>query len=146
MELAGVRELVLLAEEDARLEDQRLFLNLAAAYARLEKLVERVRPEAIATLAYEGGHPDHDSCSVLGARLGEQFGLKVWEAPLYWRGDGTTMQVQRFICESGDEAAVEIDERRVGAEAGDVRAVCVAGGFSADLRCTARGGASAGEV
>ena len=110
MELAGVRELVLLAEEDARLEDQRLFLNLAAAYARLEKLVERVRPEAIATLAYEGGHPDHDSCSVLGARLGEQFGLKVWEAPLYWRGDGTAMQVQRFICESGDEAAVEIGE------------------------------------
>ena len=84
-ELAGVRELVLLAEEDSRLEDQRLFLNLAAAYARLEKLVERVRPEAIATLAYEGGHPDHDSCSVLGARLGEQFGVKVWEAPLYSR-------------------------------------------------------------
>ena len=90
MQLAGVRELVLLAEEDSRLEDQRLFLNLAAAYERLEKLVERVRPEAIATLAYEGGHPDHDSCSVLGARLGEQFGLPVWEAPLYhWgmRGD-----------------------------------------------------------
>ena len=86
MRLAGVRELVLLAEEDSRLEDQRLFLNLAAAYARLEKLVERVRPEAIATLAYEGGHPDHDSCSVLGARLGEQFGVKVWEAPLYSRG------------------------------------------------------------
>jgi LmbE family N-acetylglucosaminyl deacetylase len=87
MRLAGVRELVLLAEEDRRLEDQRLFLNLAAAYGRLEKLVERVRPEAIATLAYEGGHPDHDSCSVLGARMGEQFGVKVWETPLYWRSD-----------------------------------------------------------
>lgn len=114
MQLAGVRELVLLAEEDSRLEDQRLFLNLAEAYARLEKLVERVRPEAIATLAYEGGHPDHDSCSVLGARLGAQFGLPVWEAPLYTRGydsksDGIDeLRVQRFIYETGDEAMVEI--------------------------------------
>ena len=37
MQVAGVRELVLLAEEDARLEDQRLFLHLAAAYERLAK-------------------------------------------------------------------------------------------------------------
>ena len=87
MAVAGVRELVLLAEEDSRLEDQRLFLNLAAAYGRLEKLVERVRPEAIATLAYEGGHPDHDSCSLLGARLGARFGVPVWEAPLYSGGE-----------------------------------------------------------
>jgi LmbE family N-acetylglucosaminyl deacetylase len=83
MQVAGVRELVLLAEADSRLEDQRLFLNLAAAYEQLEMLAERVRPEAIATLAYEGGHPDHDSCSLLGARLGERFALPVWEAPLY---------------------------------------------------------------
>jgi len=91
MQVAGVRELVLLAEEDSRLEDQRLFLNLAAAYGRLEKLVERVRPEAIATLAYEGGHPDHDSCSLLGARLGERFALPVWEAPLYHWANAETL-------------------------------------------------------
>jgi len=106
LRLAGVRELVLLAEEDSRLEDQRLFLNLAAAYARLEKLVERVRPEAIATLAYEGGHPDHDSCSVLGARLGEQFGVKVWEAPLYSRGCETSSKdtaVDSALVEGGQE-------------------------------------------
>jgi N-acetylglucosamine malate deacetylase 2 len=138
MRMAGVRELVLLAEEDSRLEDQRLFLNLAAAFGQLEKLVERVRPEAIATLAYEGGHPDHDSCSLLGARLGEQFGVPVWEAPLYTRGDrdrtlmratkfadpalakrrqmwatrggrdGDDLRLQQFICESGGEMVVEI--------------------------------------
>jgi LmbE family N-acetylglucosaminyl deacetylase len=100
-QLAGVRELVLLAEEDSRLEDQRLFLNLAAAYERLEKLVERVRPEAIATLAYEGGHPDHDSCSFLGARLGERFALPVWEAPLYnWADAGAVGKVCK-IARSG---------------------------------------------
>jgi N-acetylglucosamine malate deacetylase 2 len=83
--VSPVRELVLLAEADARLEDQRLFLNLAAAYEQLIELAERTRPEAIATLAYEGGHPDHDSCSVLGARLGERLQVPVWEAPLYHR-------------------------------------------------------------
>jgi LmbE family N-acetylglucosaminyl deacetylase len=103
--------LVLLADEDARLEDQRLFLNLGAAYEALARLMERVRPEAIATLAYEGGHPDHDSCSVLGARLGEQFGVPVWEAPLYsrsCRAPAPVPLIQRFICETGDEVAVEI--------------------------------------
>jgi N-acetylglucosamine malate deacetylase 2 len=82
-QVAGVSELVLLAEED-----QRLFLNLAAAYGLLEELAARVRPQAIATLAYEGGHPDHDSCSLLGARLGARLGVPVWEAPLYNRSQG----------------------------------------------------------
>ena len=91
-QVAGVRELVLLAEEDGRLEDQRLFLNLAAAYGLVAKVAERVRPEAIATLAYEGGHPDHDSCSVLGARLGERLAVPVWEAALYARGQLSKLQ------------------------------------------------------
>jgi LmbE family N-acetylglucosaminyl deacetylase len=124
-ELAGVSELALLAEEEERLEDQRLFLNLGTAYARLERLAERVRPEAIATLAYEGGHPDHDSCSLLAARLGGQFAVPVWEAPVYWRENGGaagsaaggeqwqaggegTLRVQRFIHESGAEVEVEM--------------------------------------
>jgi LmbE family N-acetylglucosaminyl deacetylase len=115
MQAVGVRELVLLAEADERLEDQRLFLNLGAAYARLQELVERKRPEAIATLAYEGGHPDHDSCSLLAAGLGERFSVPVWETPVYARescgaGGESGMLVQRFLCESGDEATVEISE------------------------------------
>ncbi len=85
-QVVGIRELVLLAEEDVRLEDQRLFLNLAAAYELVAKVAERVRPEAIATLAYEGGHPDHDCCSLLGARLGARLGVPVWETAVYARG------------------------------------------------------------
>ncbi|MGC2211029.1 MAG: PIG-L family deacetylase [Candidatus Korobacteraceae bacterium] len=101
-QVAGVRELVLLAEEDGRLgghqferhrfEDQRLFLNLAAAYELAAKVAERVRPEAIATLAYEGGHPDHDCCSLLGARLGARLGVPVWETALYARGKVSKVQ------------------------------------------------------
>ena len=116
MGAAGVRELVLLADEEPRLEDQRLFLNLGVAYERLAELAGRLRPEAIATLAYEGGHPDHDSCSVLGSRLGSELTIPVWEAPLYHRGleDGTgggaerPITVQRFIRKTGDETRLEI--------------------------------------
>jgi LmbE family N-acetylglucosaminyl deacetylase len=132
MRVVGVRELVMLAQEDARLEDQRLFLNLEAAYGLLLPLADRVRPEAIATLAYEGGHPDHDSCNLLGARLGERLKVPVWEAPLYRRtytgeaqraagasgnaslptaagADGEPeLRVQQFVCENGSEARVEI--------------------------------------
>jgi LmbE family N-acetylglucosaminyl deacetylase len=118
---APLRELVLLAEEDGRLEDQRLFLNLPVAYELLLKLAGRVHPEAIATLAYEGGHPDHDSCSVLGARLGEHRKVPVWEAPLYNRAGGADKpRVQQFPCESGAEAQVEITE----AELARKRAMC----------------------
>jgi len=118
MGMAGVHELVMLADQDPRLEDQRLFLNLVPAYERLKRLVERVRPESIATLAYEGGHPDHDSCSLLGARLGERYGVPVWEAPLYhWGhqqqrngdvgGEGE-LRVQEFLYETGCEAELEV--------------------------------------
>jgi len=117
--LAGVRELVLLAESDARLVDQRLFLNLSAAYALLEKIVERVRPETIATLAYEGGHPDHDCCSLLGALLGKKLGVPVWEAPLYHRAGGAgidsakadpegSLRLQQFVEENGSEMLLKI--------------------------------------
>lgn len=115
LQAVGVGAPILLGDEDARLEDQRLFLNLDAAWALLVPLVERTGPEAIATLAYEGGHPDHDSCSVLAARLGERLGVPVWEAAVYSRGgsapgeDGR-LTMQRFLAESGEEAAVEISE------------------------------------
>lgn len=114
MKAAGVGAPVLLADQDARLEDQRLFLNLGAAYPLLASLVERVQPEAIATLAYEGGHPDHDSCSLLAARLGARFGVPVWEAAVYCRANGDDgvgeMQVQSFLRDSGEEVRVEISD------------------------------------
>ena len=115
----GVREIFLLADEDCGtqgqrlngqvLEDQRLFLNLGTAYGLLEELAERTKPEAIATMAHEGGHPDHDSCSVLAARLGERLGVPVWEAPLYHRAAGEAApQMQTFMRENGTEAQVEM--------------------------------------
>jgi LmbE family N-acetylglucosaminyl deacetylase len=115
MQAVGVGAPVLLADEDARLEDQRLFLNLDVAWALLLPMAEKTKPEAIATLAYEGGHPDHDSCSLLSARLGKRLGVPVWETAVYSRGAAAPGEVgppmvQRFLVESGEEAAVAISE------------------------------------
>jgi len=113
MDVAGVRQLVLLADEDPCLEDQRLFLNLDAAYRLLEPLIRRLQPEAIATLAYEGGHPDHDSCGLLAWRLGKDFSIPVWETPIYSResvNGESRLRVQQFIVQTGNESAVAISE------------------------------------
>jgi LmbE family N-acetylglucosaminyl deacetylase len=72
--------------------DQELFRTLDSAYARVEEIAREFLPKAIVTLAYEGGHPDHDSCSLLAAVLGDEIGVPVWEGPIYNRSAG----VQRF--------------------------------------------------
>jgi LmbE family N-acetylglucosaminyl deacetylase len=90
-----------------------LFLNLDAAYRLLEPLIRRLQPEAIATLAYEGGHPDHDSCGLLAWRLGKDFSIPVWETAVYSRETAngeSRLRVQQFIVQTGNESAVAISE------------------------------------
>jgi LmbE family N-acetylglucosaminyl deacetylase len=65
--------------------DQELYKNLELAVRELERLVLECRPQAVLTLAYEGGHPDHDSCAFIGHVIGERQKLPVWEMPLYHR-------------------------------------------------------------
>ncbi len=78
--------------------DQELFLNLDRAYASVAALIEREIPDAILTLAYEGGHPDHDACAFLASIAGREFALPVWEFPLYRRTNGE-IQWQSFHAE-----------------------------------------------
>jgi LmbE family N-acetylglucosaminyl deacetylase len=87
MHTAGVKDVIFLPDLPGGeyLVDQELFRNLRSAYAQLEALVRRRMVQALLTLAYEGGHPDHDSCSLLSAQLGKTFHIPVWEAPLYHR-------------------------------------------------------------
>lgn len=89
----------------ARFEDQGLFRVLPQAYSALASIVERVRPEALATLAYEGGHPDHDSCNLLTSELSKAYGIPAWEAPLYHREPGNEKGhvVQDFVRRDGSE-------------------------------------------
>jgi LmbE family N-acetylglucosaminyl deacetylase len=80
--------------------DQELFLNLECAYTSLSDLVEMEIPDAILTLAYEGGHPDHDCCAFLASIVGIRYELPVWEVPLYHRA-GNDIVRQRFPTLSG---------------------------------------------
>jgi N-acetylglucosamine malate deacetylase 2 len=98
----GVTEIVFLADQEPRLIDQELFQNLAIAYELLAHEARRLQPQAILTMAYEGGHPDHDSCSLLARELGKELGIPVWEAPLY-RRKRSQLSVQEFLEPNGTE-------------------------------------------
>jgi LmbE family N-acetylglucosaminyl deacetylase len=89
--------------------DQELFRVLPAAWRVLAEAIERLRPHALATLAYEGGHPDHDSCNLLVALAARSFGLPAWESPIYNRAresDADHPRPQAFIQENGTEIDV----------------------------------------
>lgn len=112
----GVHEIVFLADEEPHLIDQGLFQNLAIAFELLDHEARRLQPQAILTMAYEGGHPDHDSCSLLGHELGGELGIPVWEAPLY-RRKRNQLLVQEFLEPNGTEmvyqpTSVEIERKR----------------------------------
>jgi len=100
--------------------DQELFRNLPAAWRELVDAVERLEPQALLTLAYEGGHPDHDSCNLLVSVAAKRFGLPAWEAPIYNRAceaDADRLEAQRFTRENGTEidvrpSALEVEHKR----------------------------------
>jgi LmbE family N-acetylglucosaminyl deacetylase len=102
------------------LVDQELFRNLPAAWRELTDAIERLQPQALLTLAYEGGHPDHDSCNLLGSLAARKFGLPAWEAPIYNRAceaDADRLETQRFAKENGTETdvrptALEVKHKR----------------------------------
>lgn len=95
--------------------DQQLFRVIAQTLEVLSTRVEQLRPTAIATLAYEGGHPDHDTCNFLSAILAQQFGIPAWEAPLYHRDsqDHSKGIVQEFIVQNGTEERLELTPQEI---------------------------------
>ena len=63
--------------------DQQLFQRLPQAIEAASEVVSRVRPQALLTLAYEGGHPDHDSCNFITSVIARERALPAWEMPVY---------------------------------------------------------------
>jgi LmbE family N-acetylglucosaminyl deacetylase len=63
--------------------DQQLFRRLPGAIDAALEVVSHVRPEALLTLAYEGGHPDHDSCNFIASIIARELSLPAWEMPVY---------------------------------------------------------------
>jgi N-acetylglucosamine malate deacetylase 2 len=86
--------------------DQELYRCLDEAAHSLKTIIERTSPKALLTLAYEGGHPDHDSCDFLVNQVAAQTGIPAWELPLYHRALGGQRN-QEFWDADGSELLLE---------------------------------------
>lgn len=108
----GVGQSLFLRESEMRpyeFSDQQLHTVLDRAFEELAHFSARFKPDALLTLAYEGGHPDHDSCAFLSSRLGEFLAVPVFEAPLYHR-TGNLPHFQQWTCDTGTSCEIEIKD------------------------------------
>ena len=62
--------------------DQQLFQHLPEAVDAVSAVVSRTNPDVLLTLAYEGSHPDHDSCNFIASIVARRHALPAWEMPL----------------------------------------------------------------
>ncbi len=81
---------------DGGIADQELFRNLRGAVTAFEKIIAEVDPDCILTLAYEGGHPDHDAVCFVASVVGRRTAIPVWESPLYHRNRDGVSIIQAF--------------------------------------------------
>jgi LmbE family N-acetylglucosaminyl deacetylase len=93
--------------------DQDLFLYIPRALESIAEIVTHLRPEALLTLAYEGGHPDHDTCAFLTWWTARELVLPAWELPLYHRAGGNQIVFQQFIVPEGNEVLFDATQEEV---------------------------------
>jgi LmbE family N-acetylglucosaminyl deacetylase len=91
--------------------DQLLYCALDAAFRAVSDIVQQYKPDAVLVPAYEGGHPDHDSCSFLGSLLGRRLELRVWEMPLYHRSATGELMCQEFRMLNGTECVLLLSSK-----------------------------------
>ena len=113
----GVERLEFLPPErnpDKLFIDQDLLLHIPRALETISEIVVHIKPEALLTLAYEGGHPDHDTCAFLAWWIGREHELPVWEMPLYHRSAEGVLVRQEFIMPEGHEVLFDTTMEEVG--------------------------------
>src|SRR5262249_44991480 len=93
---------------------QELFRNLPAAIAAVERIInqlkmDQLKPTCILTLAYEGGHPDHDAACFIASIVGRRSGIPVWESPLYHRNADGISVTQAFPRTAGTEKEFHVE-------------------------------------
>lgn len=101
----GIPEAIFLQDpaNHAPFHDQELYRSLTSAITALEDLAGRLKPDALVTPAYEGGHPDHDACSFLANVIADNLSIPVWEMPLYHRSPDGALVHQEFRIPVGGE-------------------------------------------
>jgi LmbE family N-acetylglucosaminyl deacetylase len=92
----------------AQFQDQQLYSRVGEAFDAVCAMVRRHRPDRLIVPAYEGGHPDHDTCSFLGYLVRQRLGLAVWEMPLYHRSTDGELICQRFREFNGTELMLRL--------------------------------------
>ena len=94
--LAGVRQVEFLSTPERKMEALQLYRAVGPLFEALCQVIARYQPKIILVPAYEGGHPDHDVCSFVGALIHIRLNLPVWEMPLYHKSDTGELIYQRF--------------------------------------------------
>jgi N-acetylglucosamine malate deacetylase 2 len=69
----------------ASFPDRSLFQYLDVAEDSLLAICREYRPDAVVSHAFEGGHVDHDTCSLLAKRVAKLCSVEYFEFPLYWK-------------------------------------------------------------
>jgi N-acetylglucosamine malate deacetylase 2 len=114
LSIAGVKGVSFLSNSrPTDFRDQQLHTVLSTAIEMLDRLVRWYVPDSIITTAYEGGHPDHDSCSFICAEVGRRNRVQVYEIPLYHRDDDGRICYQQFGDTTGAEFVIRPSEREV---------------------------------
>ena len=109
LRIAGATPFFLGDHVESGIADQELFRNLPAAVAAVEKIVAQLRPQCILTVAYEGGHPDHDAACFIAGIVGQRAGVPVWESPLYHRSAAGAAVTQTFPIATGSEVELRVE-------------------------------------
>lgn len=108
LRIIGAEPVFLWERAPGGIADQELFKHLPVAVKALEQLIGEVRPECLLTLAYEGGHPDHDAACFIAWESGRRRNLPVWESPLYHRRPDGSGAVQTFPARTGQEIEIKV--------------------------------------
>jgi LmbE family N-acetylglucosaminyl deacetylase len=103
LRIVGASPVFLAERVEDGIVDQDLFRNLPVAISALEQVIAQIDPDALLTLAYEGGHPDHDAVCFMASVVGRRAAIPVWESPLYHRNADGSSALQKFPTLTGAE-------------------------------------------
>ncbi len=103
LSIVGAHPAFLWERIEGGVADQELFQRLPPAIRAFEHIVTETRPDFLLTLAYEGGHPDHDAACFIASEVGKRMKVPVWESPLYCRHRDGSSATQTFPQKSGKE-------------------------------------------
>lgn len=107
--VVGANPLFLADQVEGGIADQELFRNLRSAIVGVESITALLKPNCMLTLAYEGGHPDHDAACFIASMVGRRAAIPVWESPLYHRNKDGVSMIQTFPRKIGTEMEMRVE-------------------------------------